>query len=66
MLATGVTTCLPTLITAPGDVLARRFAALDSAVARSRLGPSWCRGTISKGPSSIRPTAMPDVIRRRR
>ena len=33
MLCTGVTTCLPTLITAPEDVLAARFAALDAAIA---------------------------------
>ena len=38
MLATGVTSCLPTLITAPADRLAARFAALDRAVAASKLG----------------------------
>ena len=39
MLQAGVTQCLPTLITATADQLAARFAALDAAVAHSRLGP---------------------------
>jgi N-acetylglucosamine-6-phosphate deacetylase len=50
MLATGVTSCLPTLITAPTDVLANRFAALDRAVARSRLGPIMVPGYHLEGP----------------
>ena len=50
MLATGVTSCLPTLITAPADVLSARFAALDRAVARSRLGPLMVPGYHLEGP----------------
>src|SRR5580692_11036744 len=50
MLRTGVTTCLPTLITAPEDVLAARFAALDAAVAGSRLGPVMVPGYHLEGP----------------
>jgi N-acetylglucosamine-6-phosphate deacetylase len=50
MLATGVTACLPTLITAPADVLAARFAALDRAVAQSRLGPVMVPGYHLEGP----------------
>jgi len=50
MLATGVTSCLPTLITAQADVLAARFAALDRAVARSRLGPLMVPGYHLEGP----------------
>jgi N-acetylglucosamine-6-phosphate deacetylase len=50
MLATGVTACLPTLITAPADVLAARFMALDRAVARSRLGPIMVPGYHLEGP----------------
>jgi N-acetylglucosamine-6-phosphate deacetylase len=50
MLRTGVTTCLPTLITAPGDVLAARFAALDAAVAGSRLGGVMVPGYHLEGP----------------
>jgi len=50
MLATGVTSCLPTLITAPAEVLAARFAALDRAVARSRLGPLMVPGYHLEGP----------------
>ena len=38
MLRAGVTTCLPTLITAPEAVLAARFAALDRAVAQQPAG----------------------------
>ena len=44
MLATGVTACLPTLITASDDVLEARFCALDRAVAQSRLGPLMVPG----------------------
>lgn len=50
MLATGVTTCLPTLITASPDELETRFRALDAAVAASRLGPSMCPGYHLEGP----------------
>lgn len=50
MLATGVTTCLPTVITAPRDVLAARLTALDAAVAASRLGPAMCPGYHLEGP----------------
>ncbi len=50
MLRAGVTACLPTLITAPEDVLADRFAALDRAVARSRLGPVMVPGYHLEGP----------------
>ncbi len=50
MLATGVTCCLPTVITAPADVLARRLRVLDAAVANSRLGPLMCPGFHLEGP----------------
>jgi N-acetylglucosamine-6-phosphate deacetylase len=50
MLATGVTSCLPTLITAQADSLAARFAALDRAVAESRLGPVMVPGYHLEGP----------------
>lgn len=50
MLATGVTTCLPTLITATPDQLAARFVALDAAIAASRLGPLMCPGYHLEGP----------------
>jgi N-acetylglucosamine-6-phosphate deacetylase len=50
MLRTGVTTCLPTLITAPEDVLGARFAALDAAIAGSRLGPVMVPGYHLEGP----------------
>ena len=50
MLATGVTTCLPTVITAPAEELAARFAALDRAVAGSRLGPLMVPGYHLEGP----------------
>ena len=50
MLRAGVTTCLPTLITAPEDELAARFAALDQAVAHSRLGPIMVPGYHLEGP----------------
>ena len=50
MLATGVTACLPTLITAPPPVLAARFEALDRAVAGSRLGPAMVPGYHLEGP----------------
>lgn len=50
MRADGVAACLPTLITAPADVLAARFAALDRAVAQSRLGPTMVPGYHLEGP----------------
>lgn len=50
LLATGVTTCLPTLITAYPDELAARFRALDAAVSASRLGPAMCPGYHLEGP----------------
>jgi N-acetylglucosamine-6-phosphate deacetylase len=50
MLATGVTACLPTLITARHDILEARFAALDRAVACSRLGPLMVPGYHLEGP----------------
>ena len=50
MLATGVTSCLPTLITASADRLAARFAALDRAVAASKLGPVMVPGYHLEGP----------------
>ena len=50
MLRAGVTGCLPTLITATEDQLAARFAALDRAVANSRLGPLMVPGYHLEGP----------------
>jgi N-acetylglucosamine-6-phosphate deacetylase len=50
MLAAGVTTCLPTLITAPEPVLAERLHALDRAIAESRLGPLMVPGFHLEGP----------------
>lgn len=50
MLATGVTHCLPTIITAHPQELAARFAALDAAISASRLGPSMCPGYHLEGP----------------
>lgn len=50
MLATGVTTCLPTLITAHPDALVSRLRALDAAVAASRLGSAMCPGFHLEGP----------------
>lgn len=50
MLRAGVTACLPTLITAPEPVLAERLAALDRAVANSRLGPVMVPGFHLEGP----------------
>jgi N-acetylglucosamine-6-phosphate deacetylase len=45
-----VTTCLPTLITADEATLTARLAALDTAVADSRLGPSMVPGFHLEGP----------------
>jgi N-acetylglucosamine-6-phosphate deacetylase len=50
MLRSGVTACLPTLITAPEDILAARFAALDAAVAGSRRGSAMVPGYHLEGP----------------
>lgn len=50
MLRGGVTTFLPTLITATQPELAARFAALDRAVATSRLGPLMAPGYHLEGP----------------
>jgi N-acetylglucosamine-6-phosphate deacetylase len=50
MLKTGVTTCLPTLITATPGELERRFAALDEAIAGSALGAAMCPGYHLEGP----------------
>lgn len=50
MLATGVTTCLPTIITAHEDELKRRFVALDRAVSESRLGRWMVPGYHLEGP----------------
>lgn len=49
-LRTGVTTLLPTLITAHPHELEARFAALDRAVRSSRLGPLMCPGYHLEGP----------------
>ncbi|MBN8929397.1 MAG: N-acetylglucosamine-6-phosphate deacetylase [Rhodospirillales bacterium 69-11] len=50
MLAAGVTRCLPTLITADEATLGARFAALDRAVADSRLGAAMVPGYHLEGP----------------
>ncbi len=50
MLATGVTLCLPTIITAPEAQLDQRFRSLDAAIAGSRLGPLMCPGYHLEGP----------------
>ncbi len=50
MLVTGVTCCLPTIITAHEDELEERFLALDGAVSASRLGPLMCPGYHLEGP----------------
>jgi len=50
MLRTGVTTCLPTLITAAKDRLQERLQALDRAVAASRLGRLMVPGFHLEGP----------------
>lgn len=50
MLASGVTQCLPTLITAHPHELRERFLALDAAVAASRLGPRMVPGYHLEGP----------------
>ena len=50
MRATGVTQCLPTLITAPEPILHARLRALDAAVAASRHGPAMVPGYHLEGP----------------
>lgn len=50
MLATGVTICLPTIITAHPHELEQRFIALDKAVSQSRLGTLMCPGYHLEGP----------------
>lgn len=50
MLLSGVTTCLPTLITADESTLAARLVALDSAVAASSLGARMVPGFHLEGP----------------
>lgn len=50
MLACGVTTCLPTLITASFATLEKRFAALDKAVRESMLGQLMVPGYHLEGP----------------
>ena len=50
MLRSGVTTCLPTLITADEATLAARLFALDAAVAASRLGVRMVPGFHLEGP----------------
>jgi len=50
MLRRGVTGCLPTIITASADDIAARLAALDRAVASSRLGPLMVPGYHLEGP----------------
>jgi N-acetylglucosamine-6-phosphate deacetylase len=50
MLATGVTTCLPTIITAPPEILEQRLTALDAAVSSSKLGTAMCPGYHLEGP----------------
>lgn len=50
MRRSGVTQCLPTLITADEATLRDRFAALDAAVAGSRLGPAMVPGWHLEGP----------------
>jgi N-acetylglucosamine-6-phosphate deacetylase len=50
MRRSNVMVCLPTLITADEATLAARFAALDQAVATSRLGPAMVFGYHLEGP----------------
>lgn len=50
MLRTGVTACLPTLITASEPDLSARLQALDRAVASSRFGPGMVPGFHLEGP----------------
>lgn len=50
MRGSGVTQCLPTLITGHPQELRERFMALDAAVAASRLGPLMVPGYHLEGP----------------
>ena len=50
MLKTGVTTCLPTLITATPAELEHRLSALDAAIAGCALGAAMCPGYHLEGP----------------
>ena len=50
MLKTGVTTCLPTLITSTADQLRSRLCALDAAVRESQLGQLMVPGYHLEGP----------------
>jgi len=50
MLATGVTTLLPTVITATPDQLEARLVALDAALAATPLGALMCPGFHLEGP----------------
>ncbi len=50
MLVTGVTQCLPTIITASDKELHERFAALNLAVSQSSLGPRMVPGFHLEGP----------------
>ncbi len=50
MLACGVTGCLPTIVTAPSDVLLARLYSLDRAVAASPLGALMVPGYHLEGP----------------
>lgn len=50
MLACGVTSLLPTLITATPDALQLRITALDRAIRSSQLGPLMCPGIHLEGP----------------
>jgi N-acetylglucosamine-6-phosphate deacetylase len=56
MLRSGVTHCLPTLITATEPELAARLDALDRAIRGSRLGPLMVPGIHLEGPF-LNPTA---------
>jgi N-acetylglucosamine-6-phosphate deacetylase len=66
MLRNGVGSCLPTVITAPAEMLSARLQALDRAVARSRLGPAMVPGYHLEGPFLIRSKATRGAIRLRR
>jgi len=50
MARAGVAHCLPTIITAPPEVLSLRFRQLDRAVADSQLGPLMVPGYHLEGP----------------
>lgn len=50
MRATGVTTCLPTIITAAPEIMLTRLVSLDAAISGSVLGPRMCPGYHVEGP----------------